>query len=61
MAMLEYTCVDCGWWGTGNVVIKKCPVCKGHICVSCDDDGEDIITDDMLPDLGDADDDESVR
>ena len=58
MAMLEYECHDCDWWGTGNVIIKRCPICKGNVTIYSDDTGEDIITDDMLADMEDADDEE---
>jgi len=55
MAMLEYECHDCDFWGTGNVILKKCPICGGNVTVFSDDKGDDIITDE---DLEDADDEE---
>ena len=55
MAMLEYTCHDCDWWGTGNVIIKRCPICKGNVTIYSDDTGDDVVTDD---DMEDADDEE---
>jgi Zn finger protein HypA/HybF involved in hydrogenase expression len=56
MAMLEYTCVKCDWWGTGNVVIKRCPMCHSNVRIDSDDTGDDIVLDD---DMEDADDEEA--
>jgi hypothetical protein len=56
MAMLEYECHDCDWWGTGNVIIKRCPMCKGKVTIFSDDKGDDVVTDD---DMEDADDEEA--
>ena len=53
MAMLEYTCHDCDWWGTGNVIIKRCPICKGNVTIFSDDTGEDVVTDEDMEDADD--------
>ena len=55
MAMLEYECHDCDWGGTGNAIIKRCPICKGNVTIFSDDTGDAVVTDD---DMEDADDEE---
>ena len=43
MPILEYQCQDpkCGFRGIGNVLLKKCPKCKGPVVISCDEPAKD--------------------
>lgn len=40
MAMLEYECTKCNWWGMGNEIVLDCPECGERVAVFSDETPE---------------------